>query len=107
MKPARTRRKYYRRRRTSIDYKKGVYLLPNILTSMSLFCGFYAIIATMQSNYVVGAWVIILASVFDGLDGRVARMTHTTSRFGLEYDSLCDLVAFGVDNPDCFAFFCG
>lgn len=97
MKPTtRFRRKNYRRRRPSIDYKKGVYLLPNILTSMSLFCGFYAIIATMQQNYVVGAWVIILAGVFDGLDGRVARMTHTTSKFGLEYDSLSDLVAFGV-----------
>ena len=98
MKPAnpRYRRKNYRRRRPAIDFKKGVYLLPNILTSMSLFCGFYAIVATMQQNYVVGAWVIILAGVFDGLDGRVARMTHTTSKFGLEYDSLCDLVAFGV-----------
>jgi CDP-diacylglycerol--serine O-phosphatidyltransferase len=96
MKPAQSRRKYYRRRRTSIDYKKGVYLLPNILTSMSLFCGFYAIVATMQQNFVIAAWVIVLAAVFDGLDGRVARMTHTTSRFGLEYDSLCDLVAFGV-----------
>jgi len=96
MKPTQVRHKNYRRRRPSIDYKKGVYLLPNILTSMSLFCGFYAIIATMQQNFVVGAWVIILAGVFDGLDGRVARMTHTTSRFGLEYDSLCDLVAFGV-----------
>jgi CDP-diacylglycerol--serine O-phosphatidyltransferase len=96
MKPTRVRRTNYRRRRSSIDYKKGVYLLPNILTSMSLFCGFYAIVATMQQKFVLGAWVIILASVFDGLDGRVARMTHTTSRFGLEYDSLCDLVAFGV-----------
>jgi CDP-diacylglycerol--serine O-phosphatidyltransferase len=96
MKPNRFRQKYNRRREHSIDFKKGVYLLPNILTSMSLFCGFYAIVATMQHKYVLGAWVIILASFFDGLDGRVARMTHTTSRFGLEYDSLCDLVAFGV-----------
>jgi CDP-diacylglycerol--serine O-phosphatidyltransferase len=96
MKPTRFRRRNSRQRSSAIDFKKGVYLLPNILTSMSLFCGFYAIIATMQGNYVLGAWVIILAGVFDGLDGRVARMTHTTSRFGLEYDSLCDLVAFGV-----------
>ncbi len=96
MNSNRFQRKKNRRARHAIDYKKGVYLLPNILTSMSLFCGFYAIVATMQHNYVVGAWVIILAGVFDGLDGRVARMTHTTSRFGLEYDSLCDLVAFGV-----------
>jgi len=96
MKTNRLQRKNIRRGRTYLDFKKGVYLLPNILTSMSLFCAFYAIVATMQHKYVLGAWVIILASVFDGLDGRVARMTHTTSRFGLEYDSLCDLVAFGV-----------
>jgi len=96
MNTTRFRRKSTRSRRAHIDFKKGVYLLPNILTSMSLFCGFYAIVATMQHNYIIAAWVIILASVFDGLDGRVARMTHTTSRFGLEYDSLCDLVAFGV-----------
>ncbi len=96
MNSNRSYRKKNRRARSYPDFKKGVYLLPNILTSMSLFCGFYAIVATMQGNYVLGAWVIILASVFDGLDGRVARMTHTTSRFGLEYDSLCDLVAFGV-----------
>jgi CDP-diacylglycerol--serine O-phosphatidyltransferase len=96
MNSSKPNRKKSRRARHSIDYKKGVYLLPNILTSMSLFCGFYAIVATMQGSYVLGAWVIILATVFDGLDGRVARMTHTTSRFGLEYDSLSDLVAFGV-----------
>jgi len=98
MKPAnpRYRRKNYRRTRPAIDFKKGVYLLPNILTSMSLFCGFYAIVATMQQNYVVAAWVIILAGVFDGLDGRVARMTGSTSTFGMELDSLCDMVAFGV-----------
>lgn len=96
MSTSRFRRKNTKRGRSQLDFKKGVYLLPNILTSMSLFCGFFAIVSTMQGNYVLGAWVIILASVFDGLDGRVARMTHTTSRFGLEYDSLCDLVAFGV-----------
>jgi len=96
MKTARFRRKSTRKKRSYLDFKKGVYLLPNILTSMCLFCGFYAIVATMQGNYVLGAWVIILAAVFDALDGRVARMTHTTSRFGLEYDSLSDLVAFGV-----------
>ncbi|MFC1592254.1 CDP-diacylglycerol--serine O-phosphatidyltransferase [Thermodesulfobacteriota bacterium] len=76
--------------------KKGVFILPNFLTSLSLFCGFYAVIATMQGNYVFGAWAIVIASVFDGLDGRIARMTNTTSKFGVEYDSLSDLVAFGV-----------
>lgn len=76
--------------------KKGVYILPNFLTSLSLFCGFYAVISTMQGNYLHAAWAIIIAGLFDGLDGRIARMTNTTSRFGVEYDSLSDLVAFGV-----------
>jgi len=76
--------------------KKGVYILPNFLTSMGLFCGFFSIISTMQGDYVRAAWAIVIAGVFDGLDGRIARMTHTTSKFGLEYDSLADLVAFGV-----------
>ena len=64
MKPTRFRRRNSLSRSSAIDFKKGVYLLPNILTSMSLFCGFYAVIATMQGNYVLGAWVIILAAVF-------------------------------------------
>ena len=76
--------------------KKGVYILPNFLTSLSLFCGFYAIIATMRGDYLYAAWAIIVSGLFDGLDGRIARMTNTTSKFGVEYDSLADLVAFGV-----------
>ncbi|MCP4714720.1 MAG: CDP-diacylglycerol--serine O-phosphatidyltransferase [Deltaproteobacteria bacterium] len=76
--------------------KKGVYILPNFMTSMSLLCGFYAVVSTMKGDFVRAAWVIILAAVFDGLDGRIARMTNTTSKFGMEYDSLADLVAFGV-----------
>jgi CDP-diacylglycerol---serine O-phosphatidyltransferase len=76
--------------------KRGVYILPNLFTSLGLFCGFYAIVATMQAAYVTAAWAVVLAAVFDALDGRVARMTNTTSRFGVEYDSLADLVAFGV-----------
>lgn len=76
--------------------KKGVYILPNFLTSLSLLCGFYAIVATMQGHYLYAAWAIIVSGLFDGLDGRIARMTGTTSRFGVEYDSLADLVAFGV-----------
>ncbi len=76
--------------------KKGVYILPNFLTSLSLFCGFYAIVSTMRGDFLHAAWAIIVSGLFDGLDGRIARMTNTTSKFGVEYDSLADLVAFGV-----------
>lgn len=76
--------------------KKGIYVLPNLFTTANLFCGFYAAIAAMKGLYEVAAIATLIAVVLDGLDGRIARMTHTTSRFGGEYDSLCDLVAFGV-----------
>ncbi len=90
-------KKDYRKKHPKMDtIKKGVYILPNFLTSMGLFCGFFAIISIMQGDYLRAAWAIVIAGVFDGLDGRIARMTNTTSRFGLEYDSLADLVAFGV-----------
>ncbi len=75
---------------------RGIYLLPNIMTSASLFSGFYAIIAAIKLNLEQAAVAVIIAAVFDGLDGRIARMTNTTSRFGVEYDSLADLVSFGV-----------
>lgn len=78
------------------NLRKGVYLLPNLVTTGGLFSGFYSIISTIHGSYDVAAWFILMAAVFDGLDGRVARMTNTTSRFGVEYDSLADLVAFGV-----------
>jgi len=76
--------------------KRGVYLLPSLLTSGSLFCGFYAIIAAFKGEYLYATVAIAIAFVFDGVDGKVARLTKTTSRFGVEYDSLSDLVAFGV-----------
>lgn len=75
---------------------KGVYILPNALTLCGMFFGFYAIIAAINNNFIHSAWAIILANIFDGLDGWVARMTRTTTRFGVELDSLSDLVAFGV-----------
>lgn len=89
------------RRTSSIKLKKervkrGVYLLPNLFTTGSLFCGFYSIIASMKGEYSLAAVPILIAFVLDGLDGRIARMTNTTSKFGSEYDSLSDLVAFGV-----------
>jgi len=76
--------------------KKGIYILPNLFTTASLFAGIYAIIASIQGQYVYAAVAIPISLILDGLDGRIARMTHTTSRFGVEYDSLSDLVAFGV-----------
>jgi CDP-diacylglycerol---serine O-phosphatidyltransferase len=76
--------------------KKGIYVLPNLFTTANLFCGFYSAIASMKGMYELAAWTILIAVVLDSLDGRIARMTHTTSKFGGEYDSLCDLVTFGV-----------
>ena len=76
--------------------RKGVYILPNLFTTGSLFAGFYGIVATMNGHYDVAAWFILISSIFDALDGKVARLTGTTSRFGVEYDSLADLVSFGV-----------
>ena len=75
---------------------RGVYLLPNLLTTGALFCGFYALIASMKGDFYSGAVAIFVAMAFDGLDGRVARLTNTTSTFGAEYDSLSDMVSFGV-----------
>ncbi|MDL1959025.1 MAG: CDP-diacylglycerol--serine O-phosphatidyltransferase [Deltaproteobacteria bacterium] len=86
--------------------RRRIYLLPNLLTSASLFSGFYAIIAAIKGNYQAAAVAILIAGILDGLDGRVARWTRTTSRFGLEYDSLSDLVAFGVA-PGILAFMWG
>ncbi len=79
-----------------IRIKKGIYLLPNLFTSASLFCGFYSIIASFKEYFVPAAVAIFVAWIFDGLDGRVARLTNTTSKFGAEYDSLADVIAFGV-----------
>jgi CDP-diacylglycerol--serine O-phosphatidyltransferase len=76
--------------------KRGVYILPNLVTTGGLFAGFYGIVATMNADYNLAAWLILISAVFDALDGKVARLTGTTSRFGVEYDSLVDLVSFGV-----------
>jgi len=84
------------RRIKSMRIKKGIYVLPNLFTTASLFMGFYSIIASIQEKFFLAAIAILVSLVFDGLDGRIARMTNTTSRFGAEYDSLADLIAFGV-----------
>jgi CDP-diacylglycerol---serine O-phosphatidyltransferase len=76
--------------------KKGIYILPNLITLSSMFAGFYSIIAALNSDYERAAWAIMIASVFDVLDGWVARMTHTATRFGIEIDSLADVISFGV-----------
>ncbi|MDX1491970.1 MAG: CDP-diacylglycerol--serine O-phosphatidyltransferase [Pseudohongiellaceae bacterium] len=76
--------------------RRGIYLLPNLLTLGALFAGFYAIIAGMNGNFGEAGWAILIAAVFDGLDGRVARLTNTQSAFGAEFDSLSDMVSFGV-----------
>ncbi|MCX5809390.1 MAG: CDP-diacylglycerol--serine O-phosphatidyltransferase [Proteobacteria bacterium] len=75
---------------------KGIYILPNLLTSISLFSGFYAIVATIDRRFIYAAIAIFVSSIFDMLDGRVARMTGSSSKFGVEYDSLSDVIAFGV-----------
>jgi len=72
------------------------YLLPNFFTASSIFAGIYSIISAVEGNFVLAAWMVMLSLIFDGLDGRVARMTNTCSQFGVEFDSLADIVAFGA-----------
>jgi CDP-diacylglycerol--serine O-phosphatidyltransferase len=79
-----------------IRMKKGIYILPNLFTTASLFCGFYSIISSFKELFVPAAIAVLVAVIFDGLDGRVARLTNTTSKFGAEYDSLADVISFGV-----------
>ena len=77
-------------------FKKGVYILPSLFTTGNVFCGFYAFIAVLNENFFLAAVAIVVAIVFDALDGRVARMTKTTSEFGVQYDSLADVISFGM-----------
>ncbi len=76
--------------------RRGVYLIPSLFTAGNLMCGFFSIIATFRGDYVNAALLILLANVFDGIDGYAARLTRTTSQFGVEFDSLADVVSFGV-----------
>ncbi len=76
--------------------RRGIYLLPNLLTTGAMFGGFYAILAAMNGHFAQAAIAIFVAMFFDGLDGQVARMTNTQSDFGVQYDSLSDMVSFGV-----------
>ena len=76
--------------------QKGIYLLPNLFTTSALFSGFFAVVAGINGDFTAAAVAIFIAMVLDGLDGRVARMTNTQSEFGAEYDSLSDMLSFGV-----------
>jgi CDP-diacylglycerol--serine O-phosphatidyltransferase len=75
---------------------RKIYIVPNFVTTANMFSGFYSMIASIQGDYVTAAWAIMAAAVFDMLDGRVARLAKATSEFGVQYDSLSDLVSFGV-----------
>jgi len=78
------------------ERRRGIYILPNIFTSFNLFFGFYSTISAIRGQFEMAAVLIIIAAVFDMLDGKIARATRTTSKFGMEYDSLADLVSFGM-----------
>ncbi len=86
------RRKKFKKARSH----RGIYILPNIFTSLNLFCGFYAVVAAIDGKFAAAAIAIIIGVMFDILDGKIARATNTTSKFGLEYDSLADLISFGL-----------
>jgi CDP-diacylglycerol--serine O-phosphatidyltransferase len=85
-----------KKRRPKIKMRKGIYILPNLFTTGNLFCGFWAIISIFQERFFYAAIAILLAAVFDVLDGKVARLSGATSKFGIQYDSLADLVSFGI-----------
>jgi len=76
--------------------RRGIFFLPNIFTTLNMFCGFYAVIASLNGKFITAAVSIVIAGVFDNLDGKIARATNTTSKFGVEYDSLADLISFGL-----------
>jgi len=85
-----------RKKKPRIRMRRGVYILPNLFTTGNLFCGFWAIVSVFQEKFFFAAIAILLACVFDVLDGKVARLSGATSKFGVQYDSLSDLVSFGV-----------
>ncbi len=76
--------------------KKGIYILPNLCTTASLFCGFFSVVKSLSGDFTLAAWAIVLAGIFDLLDGRLARLARAESQFGIEYDSLVDLASFGL-----------
>ncbi len=85
-----------KRKVPAAQLKKGIFLIPSLFTTGNLFCGFFSMIAAIEGQYLQAAVLIIIAHLLDGLDGAVARITKTTSQFGVEFDSLADLISFGV-----------
>lgn len=90
------RRRRPRKKKSRSERRRAIYVLPNLFTTASLFAGFFAITSSINGSFKFAAMAILASLVFDGLDGKVARATNTVSQFGVEYDSLADLVAFGV-----------
>jgi CDP-diacylglycerol---serine O-phosphatidyltransferase len=82
--------------RAPVDGRRGIYLLPNLLTTCAMFAGYYAIVASINGRWTDACVAVFIAAFFDGIDGRVARLTNTQSAFGVQYDSLSDLISFGV-----------
>ena len=76
--------------------KRGIHILPSLFTTGNVFCGFYAFVAVLNEQFYFAAWAIVVGMIFDGLDGRIARLTKTTSAFGEQYDSLADIITFGM-----------
>ena len=76
--------------------KRGIHILPSLFTTGNVFCGFYAFVAVLNEQFYYAAWAITIGMIFDGLDGRIARLTKTTSAFGEQYDSLADIITFGM-----------
>ena len=79
-----------------MEPKKGIHILPSLFTTGNVFCGFYAFVAVLNEQFYFAAWAIVIGMIFDGLDGRIARLTKTTSAFGEQYDSLADIITFGM-----------
>jgi CDP-diacylglycerol---serine O-phosphatidyltransferase len=96
MKKRRPRKRKWRRFNEDGEIHRGTYIVPNLFTTANLFSGFFGIVNAINGNFEMAAVAILISCVFDILDGQVARLTRATSRFGVEYDSLADVVAFGV-----------
>ena len=84
-----------------------IYILPNLFTASSIFVGVISIVEASKDHFILASWLVLLALVFDGLDGRVARMTNTTSQFGVEFDSLADIISFGIAPAMLLYFYIG
>lgn len=82
--------------KTNSVRERGIYILPSLFTTGGLFAGFYGLIAAVQGRFELAAWALIAAAIFDILDGRVARLLHAESDFGAQYDSMCDMLSFGI-----------